>query len=618
VTAPPWPTAETPDQLGFERQRPVRWLSPSELVEAGLRVVLSGIFGTYADKRELQAALAEARIHDFSQGDEVWIDYAADLGDGFDATYTVAALLAEDKLDLPGGKESHATQRGQVLILGGDQVYPTASIESYRNRFEGPYRAALPYTERDHPAMFAVPGNHDWYDGLTAFVRVLCQGNWIGGWKTHQTRSYFALRLPHRWWLWAIDIQFDSYIDEPQLRFFRDVVAPEVEPGDSVILCSAKPNWVEGADEPEAFQTLDYFERRVVRDTCRANVRLSLTGDSHHYARYHAPGSDAHRIIAGGGGAFLSATHHLPASIELPPAASKDPGKSQESVRFERTAAYPDAGQSRRLRRGIWKLSLLNPTFAVLVGVIYLAYGWLIQSAARSANATVESSVEGISFWDAVVRLARTPLALVITAALAFGMAGFTKAHKPLLKWGVGLAHLTAHLAAALALTWLLVRLLDGLDGAVFVVALVLGLFVLGAVVGSLVMALYLALVDRLRLNTNELFAAQRIEDHKNFLRLRIDPEGRLEVFPIAIDTIDRKWRLRRADERGDGDGSGGGWFVAGDRGSGPRLVEDPIRIRHAPPPPVHVESHRDRLPQPKGDQDIGRATGANWNEGSP
>ena len=446
--------------------------------------------------------------------------------------------------------------------------------------------------------MFAIPGNHDWYDGLTSFVRVLCQGNWIGGWKTHQTRSYFALRLPHRWWLWAIDIQFDSYIDEPQLRFFREVVAPQVEPGDSVILCSAKPNWVEGAEEPEAFQTLDYFERRIVRDTCRANVRLSLTGDSHHYARYEAPATGSHRIIAGGGGAFLSATHHLPDAIDLPPAASKDPGKTREPVTFEKTVTFPDAPTSRRLRRGIWRLPLLNPSFAVLIGVVYLAYGWMIQSAARSANATVESSVEGITFVEGLVRLARTPLALVITAALAFGMAGFTKAHSRPLKWGVGLVHLAAHLAAAATITWLVSRLLDGLDGPLFVVGLVLGLFVAGAVVGSLIFALYLALVDRLKLNTNELFAAQRIEDHKNFLRLHIGADGDLVVHPVAVDRVDRDWRLRTPSDRG---GDGGGWFAATKPGSGPRLIEQPIRIGHAEAPPPHVESFRDRLLQPRG-----------------
>ena len=31
-------------------------------------------------------------------------------------------------------------------------------------------------TPTDPPAMFAIPGNHDWYDGLTAFLRVLLPG----------------------------------------------------------------------------------------------------------------------------------------------------------------------------------------------------------------------------------------------------------------------------------------------------------------------------------------------------------------------------------------------------------------------------------------------------------
>ena len=52
-------------------------------------------------------------------------------------------------------------------------------------------------------------------------MRLFCQRNWIGGWQTRQERSYFALRLSERWWLWATDIQFDTYIDGPQLAYFQ-------------------------------------------------------------------------------------------------------------------------------------------------------------------------------------------------------------------------------------------------------------------------------------------------------------------------------------------------------------------------------------------------------------
>src|SRR5690606_31088333 len=126
----------------------------------------------------------------FARHDEgLWIDYVADTGDGFDATYAVASQVAARELHVDGVPTP--LPRAQILVLGGDQVYPAASTESYEDRLAGPWRAALPWTVRDHPALFAIPGNHDWYDGLTGFLRLFGQGRWIGGWRTSQGRSYF-------------------------------------------------------------------------------------------------------------------------------------------------------------------------------------------------------------------------------------------------------------------------------------------------------------------------------------------------------------------------------------------------------------------------------------------
>ena len=69
--------------------------------------------------------------------------------------------------------------------------------------------------------MYAIPGNHDWYDGLTGFMRVFGQENWVGGRQTAQRRSYFAIGLPHRHWLWGIDIQNDAYVDSAQIAYFQ-------------------------------------------------------------------------------------------------------------------------------------------------------------------------------------------------------------------------------------------------------------------------------------------------------------------------------------------------------------------------------------------------------------
>ena len=137
-------------------------------------------------------------------------------------------------------------------------------------------------------------------------MRVFGQQSWIGGRQSVQTRSYFAAALPARWWLWGIDIQSDAYLDSAQIRYFRDV-GTAIGAGDRLILCTAKPSWAEG-HEPNAYRNLAYVEKNLVPDRCEAVLMIS--GDSHHYARYRSD-TGREKITAGGGGAFLSATHAL-------------------------------------------------------------------------------------------------------------------------------------------------------------------------------------------------------------------------------------------------------------------------------------------------------------------
>ncbi|MGH2941591.1 MAG: metallophosphoesterase, partial [Solirubrobacteraceae bacterium] len=238
------------DTLGFIRQPAVRWLGPALLARSGVEVLVSGAFGKFADKREGQRERQDGL--DYSAAGELWIDYLSDTGDGWEATYTMAWLLARPALDV-GGEE---LPRGRILLLGGDQVYPSASPEQYEDRFIGPFASALPDSGMpEKPDMYALPGNHDWYDGLVSFLRVFCTGGeQIGDWRTRQRRSYFALELPNDWWIWAIDIQLDTYIDDVQLAYFD---GQDVKPGDKVILLTAKPSWVEavpGRAEPPSWR----------------------------------------------------------------------------------------------------------------------------------------------------------------------------------------------------------------------------------------------------------------------------------------------------------------------------------------------------------------------------
>jgi hypothetical protein len=258
--------------------RAVRWLDPGVLVSSGVRVALSAVFGEYADQRLMQAATdsfgSNADLierYDYSSGakreevfgasDACWVDYIADVGAGFGPTFGMASLLAREELslsNLPGQR----LPAGGILIMGGDQCYPMGTHEEYQERLVLPYATALPFRDRDapHRHLFALPGNHDWFDGLGAFDSLLCQsrgqlskekpdgGRRIGGWRCQQHRSYWAIRLPHNWWLWGVDIQFSKYLDDAQEEYF-DAVVNSIMRGEhgmgdhNVVLCIAEPHW---------------------------------------------------------------------------------------------------------------------------------------------------------------------------------------------------------------------------------------------------------------------------------------------------------------------------------------------------------------------------------------
>src|SRR5439155_10620296 len=115
--------------------------------------------------------------------------------------------------------------------------------------------------------------------------------------------------------LFAVDTQFGAYIDEPQLSYFRRA-AERLGPGDTVIVCPPTPGWVEAENDPGAYDAIDYFVRTIIEPT-GAQIRLMLSGDLHHYARYAGP--DRQLVTCGGGGAYLYGTHGLPKDIPVPP-----------------------------------------------------------------------------------------------------------------------------------------------------------------------------------------------------------------------------------------------------------------------------------------------------------
>jgi hypothetical protein len=584
VRAGPPPRPRTNGQLHFKRKQSVQWFSPSVLANAGLRVVLSSAFGEFLDKRELQASIAAAPLEHRSSADEIWLDFVADTGDGFAPTYTVAWLASQPELAVPGA--GNPLPRADLLILGGDEVYPVGDPDAYENKFVGPYEAALPWTGSNSPDLYAIGGNHDWYDGLTSFTRIFCQQKWIGGRLTHQTRSYFAVQLPHRWWLWGIDIQLDSYIDDPQLRYFEAAVELMQE-GDRVILCTATPSWVDVRADPRGFKNLAYLETRLIRPA-RARVMLSVSGDSHHYAHFVAA-DGTHKVTAGGGGAFLHPTHELPRELDL----QVDPTKADSHQTYQRTACYPDQPASRRLALGAVALPLRNPSFIAVPAIVYLLLGWAAQFSLRAfgtATGGLDATAPRVGAFDLALGLARNPISILLVLVFFGALVAFAKppdkwSENPgriLAKVGMGLAHLILQLVALILVGLLAVKLVGAFaDRGWFTFWLLVAVGVLGGLVGGFTTGLYLAACNAIPgfyAHGNEAFSAMRLTSYRNFLRMHLDRDGVLHVYPLGVRRSVTRWRL-------DPDNKDDASWLAPEEGAEPvvHLIERPFEIGGLP-----------------------------------
>lgn len=543
----------------FDRKKMVDWYSPTQLATTGVRAVISGIFGNYADKREIQAALASnqqaLQPFDFSDREELYIDYTSDLGSGWDSTYSVAYLLGREVLKVTDqSRKAHDLKRGNILVMGGDEVYPTATPEEYKNRLVGPYTTSLPYVneEDDPPTLFAIPGNHDWYDGLSSFIKLFCQQRWIGGWQTRQDRSYFAAKLPHNWWLWGIDIQLSADLDKPQIDYF-DEMHKQASEGDKIILCTSEPSWVYQNYQPDdkPFRNLQFFTNRYTsKKQKKLDFRLMLTGDMHHYASYKNKDKENPdwKITAGGGGAFTHPTHQLPEKLDLP------------AGTYQREGIYPDENESRKMALNNLRFPFINLRFGALFAVLYMLFGWFVGAADASAITDSGSflsllAASGLSDFTLIVNsflslLAGSPGLFIFLFVLFSGMVAFadTNRKKPLGSWIAGAIHGLVQVILLMSAMWLTCYLVFGVWqlgtqtwAGIALSALVLALC--GWLFSGFAMGIYLMSVNLiLKIHETEAFSAFRGKDYKNFVRLNLDEDG-LTVYPIKISKACREWK---------------------------------------------------------------------------
>ena len=586
--------------MKFERKKMVNWYDPKQLAFTATKTVISGIFGNFADRREMQAALDPLlEPHDFSDKSEIWIDYISDLGDGFDATYTMAHLMAQNQLEANG----EILSRGDILIMGGDQVYPTPELEEYDNRLKGPYNAAYPWVEndKDRPSLFALPGNHDWYDGLTNFLRLFCQGRSLGNWHSKQRRSYFALKLPHNTWLLGIDVQLHADIDYPQLCYFKEVARNQFKEHDKIILCTAEPSWVyQSLDKKDnAHERINFFINRILYDRREdkydripsesyydknksIEILTILTGDFHHYSRYeliNPEGQYCQLITAGGGGAFMHPTHTLKQTIS-----------PSEDTSAELKGVFPPIDASRRLS---WR-NLLFPLYsikmALFLGVYHLFTVWLLQVGSGGGVSFLETlgklswAEHGLKdladiIWDNV-RL--NPGVLALNLILFLGIFFFTDTKSGRGKWNylAGGTHALLQILSFYLLCWLFALLNLNywnmpLDSFWQIGLFSLEMILVGAGVSGMLFGLYLLFsISFLDSHMTEASSSYRWEGYKNFLRIKLTSEG-ITIYPIGVEKVVKNWKNTGSEENPKFEGYPIDY----------QLIEGPIFIAFAKPP---------------------------------
>lgn len=622
----PIPTPQTVENLnppapgGFVPLPMVGWYDPRQLIRTGIQVAISTIFGRHSDRR-LVEALASGRpeIYDYTfhyrddgrelcevdnerPRSEIWIDYVADLGEGWNPTYAVAYSLAADTLEVgpaEAGGEPVSLRRGDLLVFGGDQVYPAADRMEYDRRLVKPYEFAFPAEARgaqEHPHAFALPGNHDWYDSLISFSRLFCSKRWFSGWRTRQGRSYFALKLPHGWWLLATDVQLGSDIDAPQVEYFKGV-ATEIGENDRIILCNAEPHWVfarmyEQMDARYSESNLAFLEKMLDK-----KVAVFIAGDLHHYRRHEAADSSStQKITCGGGGAFLHPTHTGRLANDVKVLEEKSSGR-----RFELKAAFPPEKVSMRLG---W-LNLIFPylrrnqswSFGFLTAGLYLLTTLAVVSDFRHIEETAKGlrSVVGLKniIGTALHTVLNSPLTLFWVLITVLGFVLFTDTHSRVYKWVMGATHALAHIVSAFAIAlgsiYLVMVISDGpgswvysfeqgvhvfrFDLRVLLSAVLVAIG--GYVVGSFIQGLYLLVsLNLFGRHFNESFSTIAVEDWKSFLKIRIDAAGDLTIYPVGLRRVPRRWKIRD-------DGTRGAYIVPNDRSATPpALIEQPIVLK--------------------------------------
>jgi len=218
----------------------------------------------------------------------------------------------------------------KFVVISSDVVYPTGALRDYERKFWMPFKGV-------RKPVYAIPGNHDWYDALDGFVatffeperaREAMRARASADLKLTSTTEGIIdeeLALTEKWRmeygvptgfqkapffqvstdnfvLLTLETGVERQIDELQMLWLKNVLEASREKFVMVLL--GHPFYAigeyQGKMNPK-FEALHALLKSY-------NVPLVMAGDTHDLEYYREPVGDSqmHHFVNGGGGAYLS------------------------------------------------------------------------------------------------------------------------------------------------------------------------------------------------------------------------------------------------------------------------------------------------------------------------
>lgn len=331
---------------------------------------LSALFHTSNEQDLLKEVSDHARIRPRTNG-PLRFAIIGDPGEGDDSQLYPAntergaakqmACQSIAESNIPAMQSSHASAAPansiDFILISSDVIYPGGEMADYERAFYRPY--APRHQNADLP-IYAIPGNHDWYDSLRGFLanftyhaphNSTMPWDWrpwrrVDQWRVSRLREFYRMNLvggdsanplTHQWLpffemsftdsplhIFALDNGVTGSIDALQYRWLEQALAAaRAKPADALpflLVLLGNPLYVGGEFDGQREAPLrtrenqeSYNPREIYELLRRYHVDVVMGGDTHAYQRYKVCYTNEqgeqhtmHHIVNGGGGAYLS------------------------------------------------------------------------------------------------------------------------------------------------------------------------------------------------------------------------------------------------------------------------------------------------------------------------